>query len=92
MAFNDLMLSIVYLLAIGALFGIMCYAGRFIKNRFESSTDIKSSRFFNPTEYLPEEELTTLKQVFYLIMILFFVFDILYSVLNAHLEDSKIVH
>lgn len=81
MTFIDLVLgSFVRLLGVAGIFVIMFYAGRFIKNRLESSTDIKSSRFFNPKEYLPEEELTTLKQVFYLVMIMFFVFGILYSV------------
>lgn len=81
MTFIDaITVSFVQLLVVAGVFVLMFYAGRFIKNRLESSTDIKSSRFFNPKEYLPEEELTTLKQVFYLIMIMFFVFDILYSV------------
>ena len=77
---NLIMWLIVQLLCIAGVFVVMFYAGRFIKNRFESSADLKSSKFFNIDEYLPEEEITTLKQVFYLIMIIFFVFDILYSV------------
>ena len=77
---NLIMWLIVQLLCIAGVFVVMFYAGRFIKNRFESSADLKSSKFFNINEYLPEEEITTLKQVFYLIMIIFFVFDILYSV------------
>lgn len=54
------------------LFGI----GRFIYRRLESN----ESRLLNPYEYLPEDEVFSLKQVYYLIMILLFFIFILYTI------------
>lgn len=42
-----------------------------------------SSKLLNPEEYFPEEELHTLRQIFYLIMMGLFFINILYTLLNA---------
>lgn len=42
-----------------------------------------SSKILNPKEYFPEEELHTLRQIFYLIMMGLFFINILYTLLNA---------
>ena len=51
------------------IFIVMAYVGKFIYGKIKSSSTLKDSKFLNIEEYLPEEESTTIKQVFYLIMI-----------------------
>ena len=57
------------------VFLILFAIGRIIYRKLESN----ESRFLNPYEYFPEDEVTSLKQVFYLIMMLLFFIFILYS-------------
>ncbi len=64
---------IISLLAYLILFGI----GNFIYKRLKNY----NSRLLNPTEYIPEEEFHTLRQVFYLIMMVLFFLFILYDFL-----------
>ena len=56
------------------IFGVLFVAGKLIYKKLKNS----ESRVLNPLEYFPEEELQTLKQVFYLIMMLIFFVFILY--------------
>ena len=70
--------SIVYEFTISILiFGVIFVAGKFIYKKLKDS----KSRFFNPLEYFPEEEVQTLKQVFYLVMMLIFFVFILYLII-----------
>lgn len=62
-----------YVIAI-LIFGALFVAGKFIYKKLKDS----GSRILNPLEYFPEEELQTLKQVFYLIMMLIFFVFIMY--------------
>ncbi|MEE0938641.1 hypothetical protein [Methanobrevibacter sp.] len=50
--------------------------GKFIYKKLKDS----KSRLFNPLEYFPEEEVQTLRQVFYLVMMLIFFVFILYII------------
>ena len=77
-----ILLYIISLLGILLISVLLFYVVRFLFNKFKSASFLKSSRFFNPSEYLPSEEVLTLKQVFYLIMILVIVNDILYLLYN----------
>ncbi len=56
------------------VFGILFAVGKVIYKKLINN----ESRFLNPREYFPEQELETLKQVFYLIMMLIFFIFILY--------------
>lgn len=56
------------------LFGILFAVGKIIYEKLVNS----ESRILNPREYFPEEELETLKQVYYLVMMLIFFALILY--------------
>ena len=56
------------------IFVVLFIAGKFIYKKLKDS----NSRYLNPMEYFPEEELESLKQVFYLIMMLIFFVFILY--------------
>ena len=56
------------------IFTLLFIAGKVIYNKLNDS----NSRFLNPLEYFPEEEFQTLKQVFYLIIMLIFFVFILY--------------
>ena len=56
------------------IFGVLFTLGKYIYNKLNNN----NSRVLNPLEYFPEEEFQTLKQVFYLIMILIFFIFIIY--------------
>lgn len=56
------------------IFSILFAVGKFVYNKLKNN----NSRFLNPEEYFPEEELQTLRQVYYLIMMLIFFIFILY--------------
>ncbi len=62
---------IISLLAYLILFGIVNFIFKHVKNY--------NNRLLNPIEYIPEEEFHTLKQVFYLIMMVLFFLFILYD-------------
>lgn len=76
---SPLLFIFQFLIAIG-FFALLVYIGKCIVNNDELMKNFKNSRFFNPLEYLPSEEISTLKQVFFLIMILIFIVIILYLV------------
>ena len=56
------------------IFCVLFAVGKLIYNKLTNS----NSRFLNPSEYFPEQELETLKQVYYLIMMLILFIFILY--------------
>ena len=57
------------------IFSVLVAIGTFIVKKVQNS----SNPALNPQEYLPEEEIQTLKQVFYLIMIALFFVDFTYA-------------
>ncbi len=59
------------------IFGMLVVAGKFIYKKLKNS----GNRVLDPLEYFPEEELQTLKQVFYLIMMLIFFVFIVYIII-----------
>ena len=68
---------IIYEFVIAILiFGVLFIAGKFISKKLKAS----NSRILNPLEYYPEEEVQTLKQVFYLVMMLIFFVFIIYII------------
>ncbi|WP_298501624.1 hypothetical protein [uncultured Methanobrevibacter sp.] len=79
---SELMIFAVQFIVACLVFGVLVYVGKFAFRKIKSSDYFKSSRFFNPNEYIPEEEFTSIKQVFYLSMILIFVICILYLLFN----------
>jgi hypothetical protein len=75
--------SIIYDFVISILiFGALYVAGKFIHKKLKES----GSRVLNPLEYFPEEEFQTLKQVFYLVMMLIFFVFILYIIMGRENE------
>ena len=64
--------AIQFLIVVG-IFAVLLYVSKFILNKFKGDPHFEYSRFFNPQEYLPEEELSSIRQVGYLIMILILV-------------------
>ena len=60
------------------IFGILFAAGEFIYKKLSNS----NSRLLNPEEYMPEEELETLRQVYYLIIMLILFVFILYILVS----------
>lgn len=81
MMFDILMMVIEILIGI-VLFSVLVQVSKYVLDKMTSSTFIGTSRLLNPHEYLPEEELSTIKQVFYLVIIVLIVVDILYSVVG----------
>ena len=80
---NMEVLSIVSELVIPILiFGVLFAVGKFIYNKLANS----NSRLLNPKEYLPVEEIETLKQVYYLIIMLIFFIFILYILISEGKE------
>lgn len=76
---NEFLLSSLFQILFAIVtFVVLVYVGGFILNKVESTSRFKNSRFANPLEYLPFEEIMSLKQVFYLIMILVFIIISLY--------------
>ena len=59
------------------IFLVLCAIGRFAYYKIKNS----SHRLLNPQEYLPEEEIFSLKQIFYLIMMALCFVNVLYSLL-----------
>jgi hypothetical protein len=65
--------TIVKVITTILIFLILVVIGKIIYKKLKNS----DSRLLNPTEYLPEDEVVTLRQVFYLVMmLLFFIFTI----------------
>ncbi len=60
-----------------AVFLILVVICSFIQKKIKNS----SNRFLNPTEFLPQDEIHTLKQVFYLILMACFFINVLYSLI-----------
>ena len=75
-------LSVVYFLIEIGVFLILMGIGIFIRDKLNSS----DSRFLNPSEFLPEEELHTLRQVSYLILMSLCFINLVYNglILNSN--------
>lgn len=67
---------IQYLVGFG-IFAVLYFAARFFLNKAETKSYFKS-KLFSLEEYFPEEEISELKQIFYLFMIVIFVLNMLY--------------
>lgn len=83
---DDMVLILVgflfHFLVVTGIFFALFYISRFIANKLKNNSYFESSRFFNPKEYLPEEELSSIRQLGYLIMILILIIFILYSFIS----------
>lgn len=73
-----ILIIILQLLVAVGIFAVLVYIGKYIVPDGRLMSSFKNSRFSNPLEYFPSEELFSLKQVFYLIMILVFIIICLY--------------
>ena len=74
---NTIMIHSIFIIIITFIF---FYFGKFIHDKFLSLNFFKSLRLFNIEEYFPEEEIPTLKQVFYLVMIIVIIINSLYLI------------
>ena len=81
---NDM--PIMELIIVVATFAILFAIGKYIRKRIGNS----DSRFLKPTEYLPEDEIQTLKQVYYLIMMLLFFIFLLYSIFYISTDFTSV--
>ena len=78
----DFSLYIFWLVVTIVLFSVIVQLCKFTINKLKSSNFVRTSKLFNPLEYLPEEEISNVRQLFYLIIIVLIVVDILYSVIG----------
>ncbi len=74
---------LVQLIITISVFCILFLIGRYAYKRISNN----KSRFLNPKEYFPDEELETLKQVYYLIMILLFFIVLLYALIYTRYDS-----
>ena len=65
------------ILIIIVVFFVLLLIGMYISKRIQNS----SNRYLNPREFFPEDEIHTLKQLLYLILMAFCFIDILYSLI-----------
>ena len=75
-----ILISIIQILCAIGVFAVLTYACNYLVNKITSSDQFKNSKFLNPLEYFPKEEVQNLRQVFYLTMMLIFIILILYSI------------
>lgn len=75
----EILVASIELLVIIGIFAVILKAAKFVYNKITSNPRIMSHEFLNIKNYLPEEEISTLNQVLYLVMILIITVDILYS-------------
>lgn len=80
MDYTQILIQIVQILCAIAIFGVLTLACNLLVKKVKSSDWFKNSKFLNPTEYFPQEEVLNLKQLHYLIMIILFIVIILYLV------------
>ena len=74
----DILQGISEFVIIIVIFVTLVFIAKYISKKFKETTLFKSSRFFNLKEYLPEEEVGNINQIFYLSMIFLMVMNILY--------------
>ena len=79
--FSLVIFVIILFISIG-LFSALVQIGIYSLRKIKASNFYNTSRLANPREYFPEEELSTIKQVCYLVIIVLIVVDILYSVVG----------
>lgn len=75
----DFLWFIALLLISVVLFIALVQIVKYSLRKIKSSTFFRTSRLANPLEYFPEEELSNIRQVCYLVIIVLIVVDILYS-------------
>ena len=71
--------TIVKVIGTILIFLILVVIGKIIYRRLEKS----DSRLLNPKEYLPEDEVDTLKQVYYLVMMMLLFIFIIYTLITS---------
>lgn len=81
----------IELVIIIGLFFVLSRTVNYIVPKIKNSDRVRSSKFLNPEEYLPDEQITELKQLFYLIMITLFVINMLYLIMNIYPNDVTFV-
>lgn len=82
--FGYLSFVIIAVLVSIVAFTVLVRIGKIVSGKLLSSDIFETSRFLNPREYFPDEELPIIKQICYLAIIVLIVVDILYSVVGWH--------
>ena len=81
---HELLVFFIELLIIVGVFAALSVIGKFTVDKLSKNDSIKSFKLFNLQEYFPEEQISILKQVYYLAMILIFVIEILYILIYPY--------
>ncbi|MBR1610073.1 MAG: hypothetical protein IJ672_01075, partial [Methanobrevibacter sp.] len=74
----SLLVLIIEFLVTCGVFALLVFTVKFSYDKIKDISFFKTSRFFNPSEYLPQEEVLSIRQLYYLIMIVILVMNILY--------------
>lgn len=77
--------TFIHFIIIVAIFMFLTFIGVFISDKLKNS----SNRYLNPEEFLPSDEIHTLKQVYYLILMAMCFINVLYS-LVASIDNDLI--
>lgn len=75
----DLLITLIQFVVVVAIFVILTFIGVNVNNRLKGS----SNRYLNPREFLPEDEIHTLRQVGYLILMAACFVNVFYSLIET---------
>ena len=75
--------TLFHLAGIIAIFLILICIGIFLQKKLKNS----SNKYLNPSEFLPDDEIHTLRQVFYLILMALCFINFLYSLISIEMGD-----
>ena len=87
----EILFFIIALLVYIGIFAVMIKVVKYVYDKITSNPRIMSHEFLNPKNYLPDEEVSTLNQVFYLVMIVCFIVNILYSFVSWGGDTNNLV-
>ena len=82
---DELLVLVVFIIEIFiamGFFAVLVQLTKYFLAEIKSKEFFRTSRLLNPLEYFPEEELSTIEQICYLVIIILIVVDILYSVVG----------
>lgn len=87
----EILVFVIELLVIIGIFAVMIKVVKFAYDKITSNPRILSHEFLNPKNYLPDEEISTLNQLCYLVMIVCFIVNILYSFISWGSDANNLI-
>ena len=88
---NIYLATVIDFILVIVVFLSLAYILKWGYYKFKSVFHLDDSKFLNLAEYIPDEEVTTLRQVFYLVMITIFVSNIIYILFSWRGESMNLL-